>query len=137
MNRLAADAAACPCQSGRTYACCCAPLHRGEAVADSAQALMRSRYSAYVHANAEYLLATWHASTRPATLDFDDASATRWLGLEVRRHETDASAQRATVEFVARYRTGGAPAVRLHEISRFVHEDGRWYYVDGEFPPRG
>ncbi|WP_430537987.1 YchJ family protein [Agrilutibacter niabensis] len=126
---------ACPCQSARAYAQCCAPLHRGDAVAQSAEALMRSRYSAYVRGDAAYLLATWHASTRPQALDFGDAGATRWLGLEVKRHQL-LDADRATVEFVARYRVGGAAAVRLHEISRFVREDGRWYYLDGEFPER-
>ena len=124
--------AACPCQSGRPYSRCCAPLHRGDDVAATAEALMRSRYSAYVRGDAAYLLATWHASTRPPTLDFDDAAATRWLGLEVKRHDPH-DATHASVEFVARYRIGGAPAVRLHEISRFVREQGRWYYVDGEF----
>lgn len=133
MSRI--ETVACPCQSGRAYAQCCAPLHRGEAIAPTAEALMRSRYSAYVHADADYLLATWHASTRPATLDFGDATATRWLGLDVRRHEQHDS-DHATVEFVARYRIGGGPAVRLHEASRFVRENGRWYYVDGEFPSR-
>ena len=96
---------------------------------------MRSRYSAYVHGDEEYLLATWHPSTRPTALDFGDAAATRWLGLGVRRYGT-ADPDHAIVEFVARYRVGGAPAVRLHEISRFVREDGRWYYLDGEFPLR-
>lgn len=133
MDRTAA-AASCPCQSGRSYAQCCALLHRGEALAADAQALMRSRYSAYVRGDADYLRATWHASTRPVTLDLDTPS-TRWLGLEVRRH-LQSDADHALVEFVARYRVGGAPAVRLHEISRFVREDGRWYYLDGEFPAR-
>ena len=125
---------ACPCQSGRVYAQCCAPLHGGE-MAANAEALMRSRYSAYVQGDADYLLQTWHASTRPDALDFSDAAATRWLGLEVQRYGT-ADPDHAIVEFVARYRIGGAPAVRLHEISRFVREDGRWFYVDGEFPLR-
>lgn len=129
------EAIACPCQSGRTYAACCAPLHRGEAIADTAEALMRSRYSAYVRGDAGYLLATWHASTRPPAFGFGDADATRWLGLEVRRHEQH-GADRATVEFIARYKVGGTPAVRLHEISRFTRENGRWFYVDGEFPAR-
>jgi len=129
------EAIPCPCQSGRGYAQCCAPLHRGETIADTAEVLMRSRYSAYVHGDAAYLLATWHPSTRPAALDLGEDRATRWLGLEVRRHERS-GADQAIVEFVARYRVGGAAAVRLHEISRFVREDGRWFYVDGAFPPR-
>jgi SEC-C motif-containing protein len=58
------------------------------------------------------------------------APAPQWLGLTVKRHVTQ-DCEHATVEFVARYKTGGR-AHKLHEISRFVREDGRWYYVDGE-----
>ena len=93
---------------------------------------MRSRYAAYVIRLHEYLLATWHPSTRPAELDLAD-DPTKWLGLEVRRH-TVQDADHASVEFVARYRIAGR-GHRLHELSRFVREDGRWYYVDGEFVP--
>ena len=89
---------------------------------------MRSRYSAFVLQRCDYLLATWHASTRPATLDFEPDA--RWLGLEVRGHLTP-DTDRAEVEFVARYRVAGR-AVRLHERSRFVREAGRWVYVDGD-----
>jgi SEC-C motif-containing protein len=93
---------------------------------------MRARYAAYVLNHAAYLLRTWHADTRPPALDPAGDGAVRWLGLEVRRHEP-AGPDRAVVEFVARCKRGGR-ASRLHEISRFVREDGRWYYVDGEFP---
>ncbi len=131
--------AACPCDAAVAYADCCGPLHAGTATAASAEALMRSRYSAYALGDAAYLRATWHASTRPATLALDGAS-TRWLGLAIRRHAPtghDAGGRAtATVEFVARCKTGGAPAVRLHEISRFVYEAGCWYYLDGTFPVR-
>ena len=89
---------------------------------------MRSRYSAFVLARSDYLLATWHASTRP-TLEADEPGLT-WLGLEVRRH-TVVDADHATVEFVARSKLAGR-ARRLHEISRFLREDGRWFYVDGD-----
>lgn len=92
---------------------------------------MRSRYSAYVLRLAPYLLSTWHVSTRPATLDLAD-DTTRWLGLDVKRHIIDGP-DSATVEFVARYKIGSR-AHRLQEISRFVREDGCWFYVDGEFP---
>ncbi|GAB3387802.1 YchJ family protein [Lysobacter fragariae] len=139
MTRIAAKTAtsapACPCDSGKAYASCCGPLHAGDAIAADAQVLMRSRYTAYVRADADYLRATWHPSTRPATLDFSDATATRWLGLEVKRHESS-DADHAVVEFVARYKVAGAAAVRLHEVSRFVREGGCWYYVDGVFPQR-
>jgi SEC-C motif domain protein len=96
--------------------------------APDAQTLMRSRYCAFVLRDDTYVLATWHASTRPPHVEFD--AATKWLGLEVRDFlEQDAS--HAEVEFVARYRVAGR-AVRLHERSRFVCESGRWYYLDGE-----
>lgn len=92
---------------------------------------MRSRYSAYARGLERYLLQTWHASTRPAALDLQADTATRWLGLKILHHaQTCASA--ATVSFVARYRVGGGSAQRMEETSRFVCEDGRWYYVDGE-----
>ncbi len=91
---------------------------------------MRSRYSAYLLKLEAYLLATWHASTRPAELDLV-ADKMKWIGLEVKKHLRESN-DRAIVEFVARYKVGGR-AGRLHEISRFVREDGKWFYVDGEF----
>lgn len=91
---------------------------------------MRSRYAAYVLKLEDYLLATWHASTRPSELDLA-ADDSKWLGLEVRAHLIQDETH-ATVDFVARYRIAGR-GHRLHELSRFVREDGRWYYVDGEF----
>ena len=92
---------------------------------------MRSRYSAFVLGDLPYLLATWHASTRPADLTLD--AAAKWLGLDVRSCRV-LDAEHAEVEFVARYRESGR-AVRLHERSRFVRESGRWFYVDGDNPP--
>jgi len=122
----------CPCGNPAGYLRCCGPLHDGAAAA-TAEALMRSRYSAYVLKREDYLLATWHASTRPTTLKLGaQQPAPTWLGLGVKQHESEDD--RATVEFVARLRYGGGKAQRMHEISRFVREDGRWYYVDGTFP---
>jgi SEC-C motif-containing protein len=93
---------------------------------------MRSRYSAFVLGLGDYLLATWHPSTRPAALAPNEPGL-RWLGLELRAHRQQ-DATHATVEFIARSKLGGR-AHRLHEVSRFVREaDGRWYYLDGEFP---
>lgn len=89
---------------------------------------MRSRYSAYVKGLEDYLLATWHASTRPAALNLAAELPAKWLGLEV--IAATMQSDNASVEFVARYRVGGR-AQRLHEISQFVREDGCWYYVDG------
>ena len=89
---------------------------------------MRSRYSAFVLGLADHLQATWHASTRPAELTLEPG--VKWLGLEVRRHQRQDDTH-ATVEFVARSRVGGQ-GQRLHETSRFVKEDGRWFYVNGD-----
>jgi SEC-C motif-containing protein len=125
----ATPAPACPCNERRAYATCCRPLHEG-APAATAEALMRSRYSAYARGLEAYLLSTWHESTRPASLDLHRDPQTKWLGLKLLRHETDGDT--ALVEFIARYRVGGGSAQRLHETSRFRREDGRWYYVDGE-----
>jgi SEC-C motif-containing protein len=138
----------CPC-GGADYAACCGRYHNGTPAPDAAAlmkplairlgrqqtpanslVMMRSRYSAYVLKLEAYLLATWHPDTRPAALDLA-ADNTKWLGREVRKHLSE-SADRATVEFVARYKVGGR-AGRLHEVSRFVREDGRWFYVDGKF----
>ncbi len=94
---------------------------------------MRSRYSAYVLQLDAYLLGSWHASTRPATLPEHEAG-TRWLGLRIVAQETPSDAL-AFVEFIARFRVGGGSARRLHERSRFVREQGYWYYVDGAFTP--
>jgi SEC-C motif-containing protein len=90
---------------------------------------MRSRYSAFVLERAPYLLSTWHASTRPGELDFEPGM--KWLGLDVRRY-VQVDADHAEVEFVARHRDAGGRAARLQERSRFVREDGRWYYVAAE-----
>jgi SEC-C motif domain protein len=127
-----------PCPCGRMdergkpvpFARCC-----GRYLADfdgtpapDAQALMRSRYCAFVREDAGYLLRTWHPSRRPTEVSFEPG--TKWLGLEVRSHRVLDEAH-AEVEFVARSRHAGR-AHRLHERSRFVCEDGRWFYVDGE-----
>ena len=136
----------CPCGrlDGRrrplAWVDCCGRFvdHFDHQPAPDAESLMRSRYSAFVLQRSDYLLATWHPDTRPASLDLEPAP--HWLGLEVRGHWPDGD--RAQVEFVARYREQGR-AVRLHERSRFVRETRldaggpglpRWYYVDGEFP---
>jgi len=121
-------AAPCPCGQPKNYADCCGACHAG-APAPTAETLMRARYSAYVLALEPYLLATWHASTRPP--DARPDKDTRWLGLTIKRHDTTGP-DSAIVEFVARYKLAGG-AQRLHEVSRFVREDGRWYYVDGKF----
>lgn len=118
----------CPCGSTIAYAVCCGRWHKGEP-APTAEALMRSRYAAFVRGDALYLLDTWHPSARPPTIEFDPKQ--KWLGLKIVASEATAE-DAAEVEFIARYRIGIAPAGRLHERSRFVREGGRWLYVDGD-----
>lgn len=121
----------CPCGTVQAYAACCGRYHAGplHLQAPTAEALMRSRYSAYGLGLGDYLQDTWHASTRPTAVQAFDP-ALRWLGLEVRRHDVQADGS-AVVEFVARSKVAGR-AQRLHESSRFVMEAGRWFYVDGD-----
>jgi SEC-C motif-containing protein len=145
MSTKAKPAAACPC-GGTSFEACCGPFLAGEAIPPTAEALMRSRYTAYTLKNEDYLKATWHPSTRPQEPVTDENEKIQWLGLEVksalrlRQRKADLPEQpdRDTVEFVARFRIGGR-AQRLHEISNFVREAGadgvpRWFYLDGSFP---
>lgn len=119
----------CPCGTNRPYQTCCEPLHKGKS-AKTAEALMRSRYSAYVLGHEDYLLNTWHPNTRPATLNMSDNVNTKWLGLTILRSENTSDTQ-AIVEFVARYKIGGNRAERLHETSQFEFNDV-WYYLTGD-----
>jgi len=120
----------CPCGSNKTYIECCGRYLDGTAIPATAEALMRSRYTAYTLLREDFLLATWHVSTRPAQLDLAEEAANKWLGLQVKHHERQDDTH-AVVEFVARYKIGGR-AHRMHEVSRFIREDGRWFYVSGE-----
>lgn len=121
----------CPCGSTAEYLACCGRYLDSEQIPDSAEQLMRSRYCAYVLARTDYLLATWHASTRPPTISLD-VTGPQWLGLKVIRAHNDSHT--GTVEFVARHKVNGK-AYRLHEVSRFVKEQGRWIYLDGDITP--
>jgi SEC-C motif-containing protein len=110
---------------------CCGPALLGGAPATSPEALMRSRYVAYTQRLEDYLLATWHPSTRPKALELASDPQPQWLGLTVKRQQQSAP-NHGLVEFVARYKINGR-AHRLHETSRFVRENERWFYVDGDF----
>lgn len=125
----------CPCGSGLGYAACCGALHAAHAAGEglkaaTPEALMRSRYAAFVLDLPPYLLASWHASTRPAELEPPEPGL-KWLGLDVKRAAMQ-DADHGTVEFVARSKIGGR-AHRLHETSRFARENGEWFYVDGDW----
>lgn len=117
--------ALCPCQSGDSYSECCQPLHAG-APASSPEALMRSRFSAFALGNADYVKNSWHRSTRPANLSLDEGE--RWMGLTV--IEATQNGDQGSVHFKAVSRDSEGFSV-LEETSRFVQENGYWFYVDG------
>lgn len=125
----------CPCESGQAYVVCCGAFIDNGALPATAEQLMRSRYSAYVLQRTDYVLRTWHDSTRPAQLDLHAAGPVKWLGLKILRCATgDVPEREAVVEFVARYQVNGR-AERLHEVSRFACEAGQWLYLDGQIKP--
>jgi len=113
----------CPCLSGESYAECCGRFHAGHSLAPTAALLMRSRYAAYAVGDPAYLLATWHPSTRPAELELD--ADRRWYRLDIlgKSHGGPFDTE-GTVEFEAFYKGGSQ-----YENSRFVRENGRWFYV--------
>ena len=124
---MTARTGGCPCGAGRGYDACCGRLHRGSADARTAVELMRSRYSAFVLCDGDYLLATWHPQQRPTRVLFPPGQ--RWTALVI--HATEAGGlldTAGTVDFTATYEVRGV-ARQLHEISRFARRDGRWVYV--------
>jgi SEC-C motif-containing protein len=118
----------CPCLSGEAYIECCGRFHGGGADAATAEQLMRSRYSAFVLLNGEYLRKTWHPSTLPADLELDPGMEWRRLDI-VSTHRGGPLDNEGIVEFKAFYRHDGERGVH-HETSRFVRENRRWYYLD-------
>ena len=125
----------CPCGSDTDYTSCCQPLHLRHILPPTAEALMRSRYSAYVLHLIDYIIAT----TVPAQQTFLDAaelmqwsSETEWLGLNVIAHRNFGK-QHAQVEFEAYFRDGQHRSAH-HELSGFVNIGGQWYFIDPTVP---
>jgi SEC-C motif-containing protein len=120
----------CPCGSGLQLKECCGPIIEGDDGAATAEQLMRTRYSAYVLGEATYLGKTWHPSTCPGEMVMEEQLD--WLGLEVVKCIAGLEGdEEGKVEFIARYRAGEQDG-ELHELSRFVKEDGQWLYLDGD-----
>jgi SEC-C motif-containing protein len=123
----------CPCLSGEQYGQCCGRFHRGAAEAATAEQLMRSRYSAFALLDTDYLLRTWHPRTAPAELELDPGM--QWRRLDILSTSRGGPLDtEGMVEFTAYYRHGSDRGV-LHETSRFVRENRRWLYVDGDVQP--
>lgn len=125
----------CPCQSNTSYADCCEPFHLGK-LPDTAEQLMRSRYTAYTQVNIDYIVAT----TVPSQQGLLDRQAmrewgetTNWAGLEIVKHTPTLTKQHATVAFKAFFQTDNGIQAH-HEHSLFVKIDGRWYFVDPTVP---
>ncbi|MET8171391.1 YchJ family protein [Streptomyces clavifer] len=129
--RQTTPASPCPCGGPAAYEDCCGRFHAGTAAAPTCEALMRSRYAAFVVRDAAYLLRTWHPETRPPSVEFDPAM--RWTGLDI-LDTTEGSAfhTTGTVTFRAHYTDGGRPDA-LHEQSRFVRHEGAWVYSEAVF----
>lgn len=129
----------CPCGSDVEYSLCCRPVVSGEQVALDPSQLMRSRYCAFVMKDADYLIRTWHPSCGAAAFR-DDISAgfahTEWLGLTVFEHSDSETDNTGYVSFVARFSEQGKTGTII-ERSRFLKENGQWYYIDGTRPQFG
>lgn len=129
----------CPCGSAVEYSLCCQPYLSGSQVAPDPSHLMRSRYSAFVMKDAEYLISTWHPNCQAATFSPEiEAGFTRtqWLGLTVFEHAAGKNDSEGYVSFIARFNEDGK-AGAIIERSRFLKENGRWYYIDGTRPQFG
>lgn len=130
---VSSDQGNCPCLSGEQYGQCCGRFHRGEAEAATAEQLMRSRYCAFALLDTNYLLRTWHPRTAPAELELDPGM--QWRRLDILSTSRGGPLDtEGMVEFKAYYRHGSDRGV-LHEASRFLRENRRWLYLDGDVQP--
>lgn len=124
------DTNRCPCESGLLYSECCGTVLSGQTIVATAEALMRSRYSAYVTADINYLLNTWHPSTKPSSIE--PGTIPNWCGLKIIRTEKGLkNDDEGTVEFIA-VALFQSKIVRLHEVSHFVKEEEKWLYMSGD-----
>ena len=126
-----AEKNACPCGSGRLEVACCGPVIEGSITAATAEALMRSRYTAYVKGDSDYLLKSWHSKYRPTELALGD-SQIHWTGLQILQTQAGQPGDtQGMVEFIARFERDGQRAM-VQERSRFQYQQGRWLYLDGD-----
>lgn len=129
----------CPCDSQIPYNQCCEPIHHRHASATHPEQLMRSRYSAYVLGLVNFIVQSYHSSTRPYQQydDIKQSTGEQWIKLEIQSSSVTENGEQGFVEFKAYYIDDGT-AHCLHEISRFVREEKEcemcWFYVDGEYP---
>ena len=128
---MSSSSDSCLCGSGLDYVQCCSLLHSGKTLANTAEALMRSRFTAYAMQNGAYLLQTWEPSTRPESIDFSKDTG-EWKRLEIVQTKKGlAKDKKGMVEFKAFFTQDGVDQV-MNEISRFVKVQNRWFYLDGK-----
>lgn len=121
----------CPCESNNLYKECCGFFHGGLGLPSTAELLMRSRYSAFALGQKDYLFHTWHESKRPKSIELDSRHL-KWTGLRILNKDKGSQSDSfGTVEFVARYSIGSKSG-HLHEVSNFLKEDLKWFYIDGK-----
>lgn len=124
----------CPCGSTLAYEKCCEPLIKGTSQATTAEILMRSRYSAYVNAEIDYLYATTHPEHRKG-YDHEGtrkwAESSQWLGLEIVSSRGGEGDSLGEVEFIARFSDEGVETAH-HELGKFKKLDGNWYFTEGK-----
>jgi SEC-C motif domain protein len=129
----------CPCGSKKDYAQCCEPFIKGESIPETAEQVMRARYSSYVKAELEYLLESTHPNQRS---DYDMKGTRRWAekslweALEIVSVEKGGPEDsQGKVEFIAHYRHKNNP-VAHHEMAEFIKEEGKWYFYQGKMVPQ-
>lgn len=121
----------CPCGAKKEYNDCCGYYHQKKGTPLTAEQLMRSRYSAFVVKDEDYLIQTWHKSKTQSKLNLKLPNV-EWIGLKVIKVEGGMEADlRGKVEFIAEYKVNNKQG-RLHEKSNFIKEDSKWLYIDGE-----
>lgn len=134
---MSATAEECPCGTGRDYEECCGRYLGGEAWPETAEALMRARYTAYARANVDFIEKSTHPKARgefdrAGTLQW--AAGSDWTGLEILEVEGGGTdAEQGSVDFVAHYRRKGE-TIHHQEVAEFARDHGRWHFVDGRPP---
>lgn len=129
----------CPCGNVLEYSLCCQRYLSGAENASTPLQLMRSRYTAFVNKDADYLVATWHPDRNPQAFRHEleqGFAGTEWLGLTIFATEDGRSADEGFVSFVARFRDKEKSGAII-ERSRFLKQNGRWFYIDGTRPEIG
>ncbi|MFD1260200.1 YchJ family protein [Entomomonas asaccharolytica] len=121
----------CPCNPNKSYSACCQHYHKGINVPETAEQLMRSRYSAYVLKLTDYINSTWHKSTRPNIATLDNNQPIQWIKLVINKAWNSQNTNEAFVDFDAFYEANGK-LERMHEVSRFVFSEQKWFYIDGK-----